>query len=160
PAGRGQRHHRDPGDARHRRGDPARRYGAGDDRAARSYRRRIHGDAAAPAQPRHRPRSGLCRPVRPHLRAPARGGHARDADRGRRLAAMAGRPATEPAPVPAPPPAAVRSLLADPRILGWGSIVVVLAAWEGLAWGSGVSPLYLPRPSQILVALVAMFGAG
>jgi NitT/TauT family transport system permease protein len=53
-----------------------------------------------------------------------------------------------------------RSLLDDPRVLGWGSIVLVLLFWELTARLTGVSALYLPRPSQILVALVYLFGSG
>ncbi|HET7850421.1 MAG TPA: ABC transporter permease [Pseudolabrys sp.] len=55
---------------------------------------------------------------------------------------------------------AVRALFDNRRVLGWGSIVVVLLVWELLARVSGVSALYLPRPSQILVTLVAMFSSG
>ena len=52
----------------------------------------------------------------------------------------------------------VYALLDDPRVLGWGSIVLVLVAWELFARLFNVSALYLPRPSQIVVALVALFG--
>ncbi|MBI4275021.1 MAG: ABC transporter permease [Rhizobiales bacterium] len=41
----------------------------------------------------------------------------------------------------------------DPRILGWGSVAIVLAAWEIAGYATGVSALYLPRPSQIIVSL-------
>jgi len=47
------------------------------------------------------------------------------------------------------------ALLDDPRVLGWGSIVLVLVVWELVARLFNVSALYLPRPSQIVVALVA-----
>jgi ABC-type nitrate/sulfonate/bicarbonate transport system permease component len=50
--------------------------------------------------------------------------------------------------------------LDDPRVLGWGSVALVLLVWEVAAYLSGVSSLYLPRPSQIVVALIAMFQTG
>lgn len=48
----------------------------------------------------------------------------------------------------------------DPRVLGWGSLILVLAAWEIIARLSGVSALYLPRPSQIIDTLGTMFATG
>jgi ABC-type nitrate/sulfonate/bicarbonate transport system permease component len=48
----------------------------------------------------------------------------------------------------------------DPRVLGWGSVALVILVWEMSARISGVSPLYLPRPTQIVVALIAMFRSG
>ncbi len=62
--------------------------------------------------------------------------------------------------LPTPHPVRKRSLLDDPRVLGWGSMVVVLLFWEAAARLTGVSALYLPRPSQIAVALIGMFGSG
>ena len=50
--------------------------------------------------------------------------------------------------------------LDDPRVLGWGSVVLALALWEIAARVTGVNSLYLPRPSQIVVALVTMFATG
>lgn len=50
--------------------------------------------------------------------------------------------------------------LDDPRVLGWGSVVLALAFWEIAARVTGVNSLYLPRPSQIVVALVTMFATG
>ncbi|HKS85605.1 MAG TPA: ABC transporter permease [Pseudolabrys sp.] len=58
------------------------------------------------------------------------------------------------------PVKAAYSPLDDPRVLGWGSIAVVLVIWELVARIAGVSALYLPRPSQIVVALVTLFGSG
>jgi NitT/TauT family transport system permease protein len=49
------------------------------------------------------------------------------------------------------------ALLDDPRVLGWGSVIVLLAAWEAIAVATGVNSLYLPRPSQIAVSLVDLF---
>lgn len=48
----------------------------------------------------------------------------------------------------------------DARVLGWGSVVLVILVWEVSARVSGVSPLYLPRPTQIVVALIEMFRNG
>ncbi len=48
----------------------------------------------------------------------------------------------------------------DPRVLGWGSLILVLAAWEIIARLTGVSALYLPRPTQIIETLIAMFATG
>ncbi len=53
-----------------------------------------------------------------------------------------------------------RSMLDDPRILGWGSVALVLIAWELIAILTGVNELYLPRPTQIVVALFDMFANG
>lgn len=50
--------------------------------------------------------------------------------------------------------------LDDPRVLGWGSVVLALAFWEIAARVTGVNSLYLPRPTQIVVALVTMFATG
>jgi ABC-type nitrate/sulfonate/bicarbonate transport system permease component len=52
------------------------------------------------------------------------------------------------------------SLLDDPRVLGWGSVVLVLVVWELGALATGVNALYLPRPTQIVVALFNMFHTG
>jgi NitT/TauT family transport system permease protein len=53
-----------------------------------------------------------------------------------------------------------RSMLDDPRMLGWGSVALVLIAWELIAILTGVNELYLPRPTQIVVALFDMFANG
>jgi len=53
-----------------------------------------------------------------------------------------------------------RSMLDDPRMLGWGSVALVLVAWELIAILTGVNELYLPRPTQIVVALFDMFANG
>jgi ABC-type nitrate/sulfonate/bicarbonate transport system permease component len=53
-----------------------------------------------------------------------------------------------------------RSVFDNPRVLGWGSVALVLIAWELTAVLTGVSRLYLPRPTQIVVALVEMFANG
>src|SRR5579885_599777 len=65
------------------------------------------------------------------------------------------------AALPPPEPArSRRSPLDDPRVLGWGSIALVLIVWELAARLSAVSPLYLPRPSQSAAALGAMVAIG
>jgi NitT/TauT family transport system permease protein len=48
----------------------------------------------------------------------------------------------------------------DERVLGWGSVALVVVIWELAARLSGVSPLYLPKPTQIVVALIEMFRTG
>ena len=53
-----------------------------------------------------------------------------------------------------------QSLLDDPRVLGWGAVALVLVAWELTAILTGVNRLYLPRPTQIVVALFDMFAEG
>jgi NitT/TauT family transport system permease protein len=53
-----------------------------------------------------------------------------------------------------------KSLLDNPRVLGWGSIVLALAVWEIGARLTGVNSLYLPKPSQILLSLIEMFRNG
>src|ERR1043165_3221899 len=53
-----------------------------------------------------------------------------------------------------------RSVLDDARMLGWGAVVFVLVAWELIAILTGVNRLYLPRPTQIVVALFDMFANG
>ncbi|WP_111384085.1 ABC transporter permease [Rhodoplanes serenus] len=56
-----------------------------------------------------------------------------------------------------------RSLLArlgEPRVLSWLSVVIVLAGWELAVIALALNPIYLPRPSRIVVALFEMFRAG
>src|SRR5689334_1357540 len=50
--------------------------------------------------------------------------------------------------------------LGEPRILGWLAVAFVLIAWEAVVAGARLNPIYLPRPSQILIALTAMFRTG
>ncbi len=65
-------------------------------------------------------------------------------------------PATEAAPVERP-----RWVWSDDeRVLGWGSVALVIVIWELAARLSGVSPLYLPKPTQIVVSLIEMFRTG
>lgn len=50
--------------------------------------------------------------------------------------------------------------LGEPRILGWIAVAFVLLMWEVVVAAAHLNPIYLPRPSHILVALVAMFQTG
>src|SRR5262245_20764287 len=50
--------------------------------------------------------------------------------------------------------------LGEPRILGWLAVAFVLIAWEAAVAGARLNPIYLPRPSQILIALTTMFRTG
>jgi NitT/TauT family transport system permease protein len=72
----------------------------------------------------------------------------------------------DPPIVPARPTSAVRLLqnlvqkLGEPRILGWIAVAFVLIGWEAVVAGARLNPIYLPRPSQILIALITMFKTG
>jgi ABC-type nitrate/sulfonate/bicarbonate transport system permease component len=50
--------------------------------------------------------------------------------------------------------------LGEPRILGWIAVAFVLIGWEAVVAGARLNPIYLPRPSQILIALATMFRTG
>ncbi|HEV8465591.1 MAG TPA: ABC transporter permease [Pseudolabrys sp.] len=50
--------------------------------------------------------------------------------------------------------------LGEPRVLGWIAVAFVLIMWEVIVVAAHLNPIYLPSPSQILVALVAMFKTG
>ncbi len=50
--------------------------------------------------------------------------------------------------------------LNEPRLLGWIAVAVVLVAWEGAVLALNLNPIYLPRPTRIVVALVEMFRSG
>ena len=52
------------------------------------------------------------------------------------------------------------SKLAEPRTLGWVAVVLVLVVWEAIVTVAQLNPIYLPRPSHILIALVTMFRSG
>jgi ABC-type nitrate/sulfonate/bicarbonate transport system permease component len=52
------------------------------------------------------------------------------------------------------------SKLGEPRTLGWIAVVLVLAVWEALVAVAHLNPIYLPRPSHILIALVTMIRSG
>jgi NitT/TauT family transport system permease protein len=50
--------------------------------------------------------------------------------------------------------------LGEPRVLGWIAVAVILAAWEVIVLAFALNPIYLPRPTRILLALVNMFMTG
>jgi ABC-type nitrate/sulfonate/bicarbonate transport system permease component len=50
--------------------------------------------------------------------------------------------------------------LGEPRTLGWIAVVAVLAGWELAVLAANLNPIYLPRPTRIVVALVDMFHTG
>lgn len=47
----------------------------------------------------------------------------------------------------------------DMRWMGWLALALVLAVWEIGCWAWNINSLYLPRPSQIVVALVKLFAS-
>jgi NitT/TauT family transport system permease protein len=50
--------------------------------------------------------------------------------------------------------------LAEPRVLGWIAVAAFLILWVGMVYALDLNPIYLPRPTQILIALGAMFTTG
>ena len=50
--------------------------------------------------------------------------------------------------------------LNEPRVLGWIAVAVVLLGWELAVLLAQLNPIYLPRPTRIVVALVDMFRSG
>ena len=50
--------------------------------------------------------------------------------------------------------------LGEPRVLGWISVAFVLIMWEVVVAAAHLNPIYLPRPTHILIALVTMFQTG
>src|SRR5512140_2127420 len=50
--------------------------------------------------------------------------------------------------------------LAEPRVLGWIAVAASLIFWEVIVYALDLNPIYLPRPTQILLALGAMFATG
>jgi NitT/TauT family transport system permease protein len=55
---------------------------------------------------------------------------------------------------------ALLSRLGEPRVLGWTAVIVVLLFWEGIVLALDLNPIYLPRPTRILIALASMFATG
>ncbi len=47
--------------------------------------------------------------------------------------------------------------LIEPRTLGWIAVAAVLVFWEFAVLAANLNPIYLPRPTRIVVALVEMF---
>lgn len=50
--------------------------------------------------------------------------------------------------------------LGEPRVLGWIAVAAVLVSWEAFVYALDLNPIYLPRPTRILVALGTMFTSG
>lgn len=50
--------------------------------------------------------------------------------------------------------------IGEPRVLGWVAVAAVLIIWEIVVTAAHLNPIYLPRPSAILAALVTMFSSG
>ena len=50
--------------------------------------------------------------------------------------------------------------LGEPRVLGWIAVAFVLITWEVVVAFAHLNPIYLPRPTQIVIALVSMFRTG
>jgi ABC-type nitrate/sulfonate/bicarbonate transport system permease component len=50
--------------------------------------------------------------------------------------------------------------LGEPRVLGWIAVAFVLITWEVVVAIAHLNPIYLPRPTQIVIALVSMFRTG
>lgn len=50
--------------------------------------------------------------------------------------------------------------LGEPKTLGWIAVAVVLIGWELIVIAFGFNPIYLPRPSRIVLALIEMFRTG
>jgi ABC-type nitrate/sulfonate/bicarbonate transport system permease component len=50
--------------------------------------------------------------------------------------------------------------LGEPRVIGWVAVVLVLVGWEVIVLALGLNPIYLPRPTRIVVALVDLFRTG
>ncbi len=48
----------------------------------------------------------------------------------------------------------------EPRVLGWTAVALVLLVWEVIVAIAHLNPIYLPRPSQIILTLVTMFSSG
>jgi NitT/TauT family transport system permease protein len=50
--------------------------------------------------------------------------------------------------------------ISEPRALGWIAVAASLIFWEAIVYALDLNPIYLPRPTQILVALGTMFSSG
>src|SRR3954468_21563869 len=58
------------------------------------------------------------------------------------------------------PAGSVIRKIAEPRVLSWLAVAAVLILWEVVVAAAHLNPIYLPRPSQILITLLAMFRSG
>ena len=50
--------------------------------------------------------------------------------------------------------------MGEPRVLAWIAVALVLVLWEGVVFALDLNPIYLPRPTHILLALGTMFSQG
>ena len=50
--------------------------------------------------------------------------------------------------------------LGEPRMLGWIAVALTIVLWEVVVAVAQLNPIYLPRPTSILTALVTMFSSG
>jgi NitT/TauT family transport system permease protein len=50
--------------------------------------------------------------------------------------------------------------LSEPRTLGWIAVAIVLVGWELAVLAADLNPIYLPRPTRIVVSLLEMFRTG
>ena len=50
--------------------------------------------------------------------------------------------------------------IGEPRVLAWIAVAAVLLMWEVVVAAAQLNPIYLPRPTQILIALAGMFSSG
>ncbi len=69
----------------------------------------------------------------------------------RRLPSFEVRPAASPS---------LAARLCEPRLLGWLSVAAALIGWEAVVFALDLNPIYLPRPTRILLALGTMFATG
>jgi NitT/TauT family transport system permease protein len=56
--------------------------------------------------------------------------------------------------------AAIWRRIGEPRTLAWIAVAFVLLVWEGLVFAFDLNPIYLPRPTRILLALGSMLTTG
>jgi NitT/TauT family transport system permease protein len=75
---------------------------------------------------------------------------------------MSDRPLIHPTIAPEPASAWRRAvaLINEPRVLGWVAVAAVLVGWELAVLAAELNPIYLPRPTRIMLALVEMFRTG
>jgi len=59
-----------------------------------------------------------------------------------------------------PPAAGIWRRIGEPRVLAWIAVAVVLVLWESLVLALNLNPIYLPRPTRILMTLASMLTTG
>ena len=50
--------------------------------------------------------------------------------------------------------------MSEPHVLAWIAVALVLLFWEGVVFALDLNPIYLPRPTGILLALGTMLSSG